>query len=121
MDKKLSKEELEVLKNIFKEIVSNDVEVLKSIEGDVFGFDRWVDWRLKLNKIMNLFSFCREIEIWNEIVSNFNGEYESISFGEVEEDYLNIIESKIEDKEFLKYVERYWINYFSERFNRDED
>lgn len=111
MDKKLSKE---VLKNIFKEIVSNDVEVLKSIKGDVFGFDRWVDWRLRLNKISGEFSFCREIEIWNEIVSDFNGEYKGINFREVEEDYLDIIKNNIDDEELLKDILEYWKGYFED-------
>lgn len=117
MNKKLSKEELEVLKNIFKEIVDNDVEILKDIESDVFGFDRWSDWVLKLNKIVNDFSFCREIEVWNGIVSDFNGEYRGNNFREVEEDYLNIIKNKVSDEEFLKYILEYWEGYFSEYKN----
>ena len=117
MNRKLSKEELEVLKNIFKEIVDNDVEILKDIESDVFGFDRWSDWVLKLNKIVNDFSFCREIEVWNGIVSDFNGEYRGNNFREVEEDYLNIIKNKVSDEEFLKYILEYWEGYFSEYKN----
>ena len=95
-----SKEEIEILENVYSIISDGFVEVLKDIEEDIYGFDRWKDWRLSLNKIVNIFSFCREIEKWNDINSNFNGEYDSIMFGECYEDYINDINNFIKDEEF---------------------
>ena len=67
-----SKEEIEILENVYSIISDGFVEVLEDIEEDIYGFDRWKDWRLSLNKIVNIYSFCREIEKWNDINSNFN-------------------------------------------------
>ena len=112
-----SKEEIEILENVYSIISDGFVEVLKDIEEDIYGFDRWKDWRLSLNKIVNIFSFCREIEKWNDINSNFNGEYDSIMFGECYEDYINDINNFIEDEEFKKEVINCFNWYFDEWIN----
>ena len=112
-----SKEEIEILENVYSIISDGFVEVLKDIEEDIYGFDRWKDWRLSLNKIVNIFSFCREIEKWNDINSNFNGEYEGIMFRECYEDYINDINNFIEDEEFKKEVINCFNWYFDEWIN----
>ena len=112
-----SKEEIEILENVYSIISDGFVEVLKDIEEDIYGFDRWKDWRLSLNKIVNIFSFCREIEKWNDINSNFNGEYDSIMFGECYEDYINDINNFIKDEEFKKEVINCFNWYFDEWIN----
>ena len=112
-----SKEEIEILENVYSIISDGFVEVLKDIEEDIYGFDRWKDWRLSLNKIVNIFSFCREIEKWNDINSNFNGEYDSIMFGDCYEDYINDINNFIEDEEFKKEVINCFNWYFDEWIN----
>ena len=112
-----SKEEIEILENVYSIISDGFVEVLEDIEEDIYGFDRWKDWRLSLNKIVNIFSFCREIEEWNEILSDFNGEYEGIMFRECYEDYINDINNFIEDEEFKKEVINCFNWYFDEWIN----
>ena len=112
-----SKEEIEILENVYSIISDGFVEVLKDIEEDIYGFDRWKDWRLSLNKIVNIFSFCREIEKWNDINSNFNGEYDSIMFGECYEDYINDINNFIKDEEFKVKVINCFNWYFDEWIN----
>ena len=112
-----SKEEIEILENVYSIISDCFVEVLEDIEEDIYGFDRWKDWRLSLNKIVNIFSFCREIEKWNDINSNFNGEYEGIMFRECYEDYINDINNFIEDEEFKKEVINCFNWYFDEWIN----
>ena len=109
-----SKEEIEILENVYSIISDGFVEVLEDIEEDIYGFDRWKDWRLSLNKIVNIYSFCREIEKWNDINSNFNGEYEGIMFRECYEDYINDINNFIEDEEFKIEVINCFNWYFSE-------
>ena len=115
-----SKEEIEILENVYSIISDSFVEVLEDIEDDIFGFDRWKDWRLSLNKIVNIFSFCKEIEIWNEINSDFNGEYEGIMFRECYEDYINYI-NVIKDEEFKKEVINCFNWYFSEWIDDDNN
>ena len=112
-----SKEEIEILENVYSIISDGFVEVLEDIEEDIYGFDRWKDWRLSLNKIVNIFSFCREIEKWNDINSNFNGEYDSIMFGECYEDYINDINNFIKDEEFKVKVINCFNWYFDEWIN----
>ena len=112
-----SKEEIEILENVYSIISDGFVEVLEDIEEDIYGFDRWKDWRLSLNKIVNIYSFCREIEKWNDINSNFNGEYEGIMFRECYEDYINDINNFIEDEEFKKEVINCFNWYFDEWIN----
>jgi hypothetical protein len=109
-----SKEEIEILENVYSKISDNLVEVLKDIEEDIFGFDRWKDWRLSLNKIVNIFSFCREIEKWNDINSNFSCEYDSLMFRECYEDYINWLNEYIKDEEFKEEVINCFNWYFSE-------
>ena len=116
-----SKEEIEILENVYSIISDGFVEVLKDIEEDIYGFDRWKDWRLSLNKIVNIFSFCREIEKWNDINSNFNGEYDSIMFGECYEDYINDINNFIEDEEFKVKVINCFNWYFNEWIDNDNN
>jgi hypothetical protein len=115
-----SNEKKVILENVYSKISDNLVEVLEDIEEDIYGFDRWKDWRLSLDKIVNIYSFCREIEKWNEINSNFSGEYDSIMFGDCYEDYINYI-NVIEDKEFKEEVINCFNWYFSEWINEDED
>jgi len=102
-----------ILENVYSKISDNLVEVLEDIEEDIYGFDRWKDWRLSLDKIVNIYSFCKEIEIWNEINSDFSGEYDSLMFRECYEDYINWLNEYIEDKEFKEEV----INCFNWYFN----
>jgi hypothetical protein len=109
-----SKEEIEILENVYSKISDNLVGILKDIELDIFGFDRWKDWRLSLNKIVNIFSFCREIEKWNDINSNFSGEYDSLMFRECYEDYINWLNEYIKDEEFKEEVINCFNWYFSE-------
>ena len=109
-----SKEEIEILENVYSKISDNLVEVLKDIEEDIFGFNRWKDWRLSINKIVNIFSFCKEIEKWNEINSNFSGEYDSLMFRECYEDYINWLNEYIKDEEFKEEVINCFNWYFSE-------
>ena len=116
-----SKEEIEILENVYSIISDGFVEVLEDIEEDIYGFDRWKDWRLSLNKIVNIFSFCREIEKWNDINSNFSGEYESIMFRECYEDYMNNLNYCIKDEEFKVKVINCFNWYFSEWIDDDND
>jgi hypothetical protein len=116
-----SNEKKVILENVYSKISDNLVEVLEDIEEDIYGFDRWKDWRLSLDKIVNIYSFCREIEKWNDINSNFNGEYDSIMFGECYEDYINWLNEYIKDKEFKEEVINCFNWYFSEWINEDED
>jgi hypothetical protein len=113
----INKEKKLILENVFGIIVDGMVEVLEDIEDDVYGFDRWKDWRLSLNKIVNIYSFCKEIEIWNEINSDFSGEYESIMFGDCLEDYINYLNEYIKDEEFKKEVINCFNWYFDEWIN----
>jgi hypothetical protein len=113
----INKENKLILENVFGIIVDGMVEVLEDIEDDVYGFDRWKDWRLSLDKIVNIYSFCKEIEIWNEINSDFSGEYESIMFGDCLEDYINYLNECIKDEEFKKEVINCFNWYFDEWIN----
>jgi hypothetical protein len=113
----INKENKLILENVFGIIVDGMVEVLEDIEDDVYGFDRWKDWRLSLNKIVNIYSFCKEIEIWNEINSDFSGEYDSIMFGDCLEDYINYLNECIKDEEFKKEVINCFNWYFDEWIN----
>ena len=103
-----------ILENVLEIRLDKDVEMLEDNEDDIFGFDRWKDWRLSLNKIVNIFSFCREIEKWNEINSNFSGEYDSLMFRECYEDYINWLNEYIKDEEFKEEVINCFNWYFSE-------
>jgi hypothetical protein len=116
-----SKEEIEILENVYSIISDGFVEVLEDIEEDIYGFDRWKDWRLSLNKIVNIFSFCREIEKWNDINSNFRGEYDSIMFGDCYEDYMMYLNECIKDEEFKVKVINCFNWYFSEWIDEDND
>jgi hypothetical protein len=113
----INKENKLILENVFGIIVDGMVEVLEDIEDDVYGFDRWKDWRLSLDKIVNIYSFCKEIEIWNEINSDFSGEYDSIMFGDCYEDYINYLNECIKDEEFKKEVINCFNWYFDEWIN----
>ena len=110
-----------ILENVLGKMLDKDIEMLKDVEKDIYGFDRWKDWRLSLNKIVNIFSFCREIEKWNDINSNFNGEYEGIMFRECYEDYINDINNFIEDEEFKVKVINCFNWYFSEWIDDDNN
>ena len=112
-----SNEKKVILENVYSKISDNLVEVLEDIEEDIYGFDRWKDWRLSLDKIVNIYSFCKEIEIWNEINSDFNGEYDSIMFGDCYEDYINYLNECIKDEEFKKEVINCFNWYFDEWIN----
>jgi accessory colonization factor AcfC len=103
-----------ILENVYSKISDNLVEVLEDIEEDIYGFDRWKDWRLSLGNIKNIFSFCKEIEVWNDINSDFGGEYDSLMFRECYEDYINWLNEYIEDKEFKEEVINCFNWYFSE-------
>jgi hypothetical protein len=113
----INKENKLILENVFGIIVDGMVEILEDIEDDVYGFDRWKDWRLSLDKIVNIYSFCKEIEIWNEINSDFSGEYDSIMFGDCLEDYINYLNECIKDEEFKKEVIDCFNWYFDEWIN----
>ena len=110
-----------ILENVLGKIVDKDIEVLKDDGEDIYGFDRWGDWRISLGKIKNIYSFCREIEEWNEILSDFNGEYDSIMFGECYKYYIEDINNFIEDEEFKVEVINCFNWYFNEWIDNDED
>jgi hypothetical protein len=98
-----NEKESNILKDIFILILDREVEVLKDVEDDLFGFDRWKDWRLKVGNFGCISNFIGEINLWNDILSDFNGEYDSIMFGECYKDYLNDF-NNIKDKELRKEV-----------------
>jgi hypothetical protein len=110
-----------ILENVFGKRLDKDVELLEDNEDDVYGFDRWKDWRISLGKIVNIFSFCREIEEWNEILSDFSGEYDSLMFRECYEDYIDDINNFIEDEEFKIEVINCFNWYFSEWIDDDDE
>ena len=56
-----------------------------------------------------------------EILSDFNGEYNSIMFGECYEDYINDINNFIEDEEFKVKVINCFNWYFNEWIDNDNN
>jgi hypothetical protein len=113
-------EKIKVLKSVYSKISDNIVEVRKEVEDDIFGFDRWKDWRLKICNFSCIWELCCEIEDWNRINSEFDGEYESIMFRECYEDYINYI-NVIKDEEFKKEVINCFNWYFSEWIDDDNN
>jgi hypothetical protein len=113
----IGEEKKVILENVLEIRLDKDVELLEDNEDDVYGFDRWKDWRISLGRIVNIFSFCYEIYIWNEILSDFNGEYDSLMFRECYEDYIDDINNFIEDEEFKKEVINCFNWYFDEWIN----
>jgi hypothetical protein len=99
-----NEKEENILKDIFSLIFENDIEVLRDIEDDLYGFDRYKDWRFKIGNFSCIGCFIGEIELWNNVLSDFDGEYDSVMFGECYKDYLDVFENNIENEELRKEV-----------------
>ena len=117
MEKKL------LLEKVYRKVVENDIKSCRNSGDELFGLDKWVDFRLSVSGgsessmgeigMNSIKGFLVELEWWDNIMSDYNGCYRGDFKWEVRDWTFDCLDIEVENDEFRNEIKDEYNKYFN--------
>ena len=111
-----------LLENVYGLYVDSEIEGMISSGDDVYGLDRWKEFRLSVSGgesnsmgkigMGSIEGFLDEVKMIDDLVSDWLGNYRGESKWDCREGMFELLDSEIEDVEFRNNVKNKYNEYF---------
>jgi hypothetical protein len=129
-EKRVSFEEKLILENLFEEFVKSEIDSLKRSGEEVYGLDKWSEFRLFVSGgrygsdmgsvgMNYIEGFLYELDMFMELMCDLGGCYRGEFLYENRDYLFDLLDKKVEDKNFVEEIKIKFDEYFE--FEEDED